>query len=116
MVEDIASHIVNARTINWEMEYGATTCNLETGVSAATPDTDDEGDPICAVGVHKPPQSRYSLCRQGNNSFCFPISPNEREVMDIPYEMYQKKGGDQADPQVLMNSMGNVSLDGLYLS
>jgi hypothetical protein len=39
MMEDISKHMVAARAIDWEMEYGTATYNLEMGGSAATPAT-----------------------------------------------------------------------------
>jgi hypothetical protein len=53
-MENIAKHIVTSRTFNWEMEYSTSTCNVETGSSAANPATDNEGDPLVILGVHQP--------------------------------------------------------------
>jgi hypothetical protein len=57
MLGNIAKHKVAARTINWEMEYCTTTCNIETGGSVATPATENEGDPLDTLGVHRPTPS-----------------------------------------------------------
>jgi hypothetical protein len=91
-MEDITRHIVAAGTINWEMEYGSTTCNLEMGSRAMTPATDDEGDPLKTLGV-EPSSSYHSPYFQCNNSFCFSVSPNDREFMDIHRMKYIKRMG-----------------------
>jgi hypothetical protein len=60
MMKDITGHMMAARNIDWEMEYGTTTSNLETGGSATPPATDDEGDPLETLDVHRPTQYNYS--------------------------------------------------------
>jgi hypothetical protein len=100
---------VDARTIYWEMEYGTTTCNLKTGGSTITPVTDDDGDPLETLGLNRKTPSNYSPRCQYNNSFCFPISPNDREFMDIHRMKYIKRKGDkEVDPKVLKKYWASV--------
>jgi hypothetical protein len=94
MMEDIAKHMVDVRTIDWEMEYGSATYNLKTGGGATNPASDDESDPIQTLDVHQPTPSNLSPRRHGNKSSCFPISHNDREFIDIHRIKYMDRKGD----------------------
>jgi hypothetical protein len=107
MMEDIARHMVAAKIIDLEMEYGTTTYNLKTDSSAMAPASDNDGDAIEKLGVHQPTPSNYSPHYHINNSSCFPISPNYRKFMDIHRMKYiDRKGDKDVDSQVLKNSIG----------